>query len=45
MINAPTGFIPYVSGNKIAVVVIGPIPGRTPMRVPIKHPIRQNARF
>jgi len=34
-----------VTGSKRAMVAAGPIPGRTPIRVPTKHPARQRPRF
>jgi hypothetical protein len=41
MINADTGGTLYVSGKSIAIVAIGPIPGRTPISVPTMQPIKQ----
>ena len=34
-----------VTGRSRAMVAAGPIPGRTPIRVPTKHPARQRSRF
>src|SRR5262249_22834600 len=45
MINAPTGESQKVTGRIIAMVVSGPIPGRTPMAVPITHPRKHKAMF
>src|ERR1700741_3887031 len=45
MIKAPTGESQKVTGRIIAIVVSGPIPGRTPMAVPITQPRKHSARF
>src|SRR5215204_4387828 len=45
MISAETGGTLNVIGSSIAIVASGPIPGNTPMRVPRKHPMKQNHRF
>ncbi len=42
---AAFGFRPKVSGIKSATPVIGPIPGRTPISVPRKTPMKQSSRF
>ena len=34
-----------VSGNSIAMVATGPMPGSTPIRVPIRQPRKQYQRF
>src|SRR4051812_15138007 len=36
---------PNVVGMSIAIAADGPIPGRTPTRVPMKQPINANKRF
>lgn len=38
---ADVGLIPKVRGIRIEMVPTGPIPGRTPIRVPINTPIKQ----
>ena len=45
MINAPTGESQKVTGRIIAMVVSGPIPGRTPIAVPITQPRKHRAMF
>src|SRR5262249_53867749 len=45
MISAPTGGSPNVMGKSIAMVATEPMPGRTPISVPTRAPIRQNSRF
>jgi hypothetical protein len=45
MISAETGGSPNVIGNSMAMVAIGPIPGRTPTAVPRKTPTRQYKRL
>src|SRR5262245_66186679 len=45
MISAEAGGSPNVNGSNMATVVNGEMPGRTPTRVPMATPIRQNARF
>src|SRR5882724_4321295 len=37
MISAPTGGRPNVIGSSIATVAMGPMPGSTPTRAPIRH--------
>jgi hypothetical protein len=41
MIMAETGLVPKVPGNNIAIAPVGPMPGKTPMSVPIRTPIKQ----
>jgi hypothetical protein len=41
MIRAETGGKTNVTGNNIAMVAVGPRPGRTPMAVPRKTPTKQ----
>jgi hypothetical protein len=45
MISAPSGLRLNVTGSSIAMVAMGPMPGSTPIRVPIRHPNRQNSRL
>jgi hypothetical protein len=45
MISAPSGLRLKVTGSNIAMVAIGPMPGSTPISVPIKQPNRQNRRL
>src|SRR6516162_4554840 len=45
MIKAPTGESQKVTGRIIAMVVSGPIPGRTPITVPIRQPRKHSAIF
>ena len=45
MISAPSGLRLKVTGSNIAIVAIGPMPGRTPINVPIRQPNRQNRRL
>src|SRR5215467_1894229 len=45
MIKAPTGESQKVTGRIIAMVVSGPIPGRTPIAVPITQPRKHSAMF
>src|SRR5512142_2908474 len=45
MISAPTGATLKVSGNSIAMVASGPMPGSTAIKVPTETPIRQYSRF
>src|SRR3984893_18725195 len=45
MIRAPTGESQKVTGKIIAMVVRGPIPGRTPIAVPITQPKKHSATF
>src|SRR6478736_2968598 len=42
MIGAAVGSSPKVSGSRIAMVAIGPIPGRTPISVPSMQPAKQS---
>jgi hypothetical protein len=41
MIMPETGPIPKVTGKRREMVPAGPIPGRTPIRVPMKTPTKQ----
>jgi hypothetical protein len=41
MIIDETGLIPKVTGKRSDIVPAGPIPGSTPIRVPMKTPIKQ----
>src|SRR4030042_1100368 len=45
MIRAATGGMLNVSGSSIAMVASGPMPGKTPIRVPRKQPMKQYRRF
>src|SRR5919108_3282603 len=45
MMSAPTGSIPKVIGNNIAIVAMGPIPGSTPISVPIRAPRKHSPKF
>src|SRR6516162_1760607 len=45
MISAPTGESQNVTGRISAMVVSGPIPGRTPIAVPITQPKKHNTTF
>jgi hypothetical protein len=45
MMMAATGEIPKVTGSKIDIAPTGPMPGRTPIRVPISTPKKQAIRF
>jgi hypothetical protein len=45
MIMEVTGFIPKVTGKRREIVAVGPIPGNTPMRVPIRTPRKQKKRL
>jgi hypothetical protein len=45
MIMAETGSTWKVAGSKREIVPTGPIPGRTPMRVPINTPMKQYRRL
>jgi hypothetical protein len=42
MISALTGGSPNVIGSSMASVATEPMPGRTPISVPTRAPIRQN---
>ena len=45
MMIAETGLIVKVAGMRIATAPDVPIPGRTPISVPIRTPIKQYSRF
>jgi len=45
MIIALTGEIPKVIGSRSDIAPTGPIPGRTPTRVPMKTPKKQEIRL
>jgi hypothetical protein len=45
MMIEDTGDIRKVAGKRIDIAPKGPIPGKTPTKVPIKHPRKQNRRF
>src|SRR5262252_3963501 len=45
MIKAPTGESQKVTGRIMAMVVSGPIPGRTPIAVPITQPRKHSTMF
>ncbi len=45
MMTAPVGSILNVSGSSIAIVAAGPRPGRMPMTVPRKQPMKHHMRF
>ena len=45
MIRAGSGERPNVTGSSIAMVAIGPMPGSTPISVPIRQPNRQKPRL
>src|SRR5512140_179369 len=45
MMSAETGCSAKVAGSSIAIVATGPMPGRTPISVPRRQPIRQYIRF
>src|SRR5262245_8709722 len=45
MISAPVGSTLNVSGNNIAIVAIGPMPGSTPIKVPTRQPMKASRRF
>jgi hypothetical protein len=40
MMMAPVGSMLKVSGSRITMPPAEPMPGRTPTRVPIRHPIK-----
>ena len=42
---AVTGSIPNVVGKRMEMVAEAPIPGKTPIRVPINTPMKQKRRF
>jgi len=41
MMIADTGVILKVEGKSRDMVATGPIPGSTPIKVPVRHPIKQ----
>jgi len=41
MIMAVVGERPKVKGRRMAIVPVGPIPGKTPIKVPTNTPIKQ----
>jgi hypothetical protein len=45
MMIAEVGSIAKVTGMRIAIVATGPMPGRTPIRVPIDTPMKQARRL
>src|SRR5215212_5300829 len=45
MMSADTGARLKVIGSSMAMVATGPMPGRTPIRVPSITPMRQYSRF
>src|ERR1700704_6040750 len=45
MMSAPVGSMPKVIGSSMVMVAIGPTPGSTPIRVPMRQPRKHNARF
>src|SRR5688572_31071330 len=45
MMIAPTGEMPNVNGSRIETVAIGPMPGSTPISVPMRQPSRHRPRF
>jgi hypothetical protein len=45
IINADVGFTVIVIGNKRPIASAGPIPGKTPTRVPRKVPSRPNIKL
>src|ERR1044072_359558 len=45
IISAASGGIRKVSGNSIAMVATGPMPGSTPISVPSSAPMRQKPRL
>src|SRR6478735_2415608 len=45
MMRAPVGSRPKVIGRRIAIVAMGPTPGKTPINVPTRQPAKQSARF
>ncbi len=42
MMMEAVGAISKVIGSNMAIVAAGPIPGKTPINVPRKHPKKQN---
>src|SRR2546429_996774 len=45
MMSAPVGSTLKVSGNSMAMVAIGPMPGSTPIKVPTRHPVKASRRL
>src|SRR5687768_2254012 len=45
MMSAATGFSLNVRGSSIAIAASGPMPGRTPITVPTRTPMKQYVRF
>jgi len=45
MIREETGERPKVVGSNMAIAPVGPIPGRTPINVPINTPTKQYRKF
>src|SRR5215475_9159261 len=45
MMSAPVGSTLKVSGNSMAMVAIGPMPGSTPIKVPTRHPMKASTRL
>src|SRR5215468_6504302 len=45
MMSAPVGSTLKVSGNSMAMVAIGPMPGSTPIKVPTRHPTKASRRL
>src|SRR5215475_6309621 len=45
MMSAPVGSTLKVSGNSMAMVAIGPMPGSTPIKVPTRHPMKASRRL
>ena len=45
MITAPTGVSQNVTGRISAIVVSGPMPGSTPIAVPMRQPRKQSPMF
>jgi hypothetical protein len=45
MIMDAVGSIPKVVGRRSEMVATGPIPGKTPIKVPTRQPIKQNKRL
>src|SRR5947207_13217894 len=45
MMSAPVGSMPKVIGSSMVMVAIRPTPGSTPIRVPMRQPMKHSARF
>jgi hypothetical protein len=45
MMIADTGFVWKVEGRRREIVATGPMPGRTPIKVPMRQPIKQKNKF